>query len=102
MMAAVCGYLVSRLGGEAWGSPVGIFLSALLLTAGGNAYARWAKRPGALVRVPGILMLVPGSRSEERRVGKECVSTCRSRWCTYHLNKKIIRYNTILGRSICI
>src|SRR3546814_17418259 len=23
-------------------------------------------------------------RSEERRVGKECVSTCRSRWCTYH------------------
>src|SRR3546814_12653624 len=23
-------------------------------------------------------------RSEERRVGKECVSTCRSRWCPYH------------------
>src|SRR3546814_2186416 len=23
-------------------------------------------------------------RSEERRVGKECVSTCRSRWSTYH------------------
>src|SRR3546814_19327232 len=23
-------------------------------------------------------------RSEERRVGKECVSTCRSRWWTYH------------------
>src|SRR3546814_11958044 len=27
-------------------------------------------------------------RSEERRVGKECVSTCRSRWPTYHLKKK--------------
>src|SRR3546814_14540811 len=26
--------------------------------------------------------------SEERRVGKECVSTCRSRWSTYHLTKK--------------
>src|SRR3546814_11437902 len=31
----------------------------------------------------------PGSeldvdRSEERRVGKECVSTCRSRWSPYH------------------
>src|SRR3546814_20734910 len=27
-------------------------------------------------------------RSEERRVGKECVSTCRSRWYTYHETKK--------------
>src|SRR3546814_11941590 len=26
----------------------------------------------------------PTSRSEERRVGKECVSTCRSRWSRYH------------------
>src|SRR3546814_16875865 len=25
-----------------------------------------------------------GLRSEERRVGKECVSTCRSRWWPYH------------------
>src|SRR3546814_2336811 len=28
--------------------------------------------------------LSPGARSEERRVGKECVSTCRSRWSPYH------------------
>src|SRR3546814_11345560 len=27
------------------------------------------------------------ARSEERRVGKECVSTCRSRWSPYHLKK---------------
>src|SRR3546814_18191010 len=27
-------------------------------------------------------------RSEERRVGKECVSTCRSRWSPTHLKKK--------------
>src|SRR3546814_6071149 len=26
----------------------------------------------------------PARRSEERRVGKECVSTCRSRWSPYH------------------
>src|SRR3546814_20293276 len=26
----------------------------------------------------------PDQRSEERRVGKECVSTCRSRWSPYH------------------
>src|SRR3546814_14483215 len=37
-----------------------------------------------------IYFLDPGgtitlwSRSEERRVGKECVSTCRSRWEPYH------------------
>src|SRR3546814_7904690 len=31
--------------------------------------------------------VLPGDtrqRSEERRVGKECVSTCRSRWSPYH------------------
>src|SRR3546814_21188726 len=27
-------------------------------------------------------------RSEERRVGKECVSSCRSRWSPYHEKKK--------------
>src|SRR3546814_11482170 len=27
-------------------------------------------------------------RSEERRVGKECVSTCRSRWSPYHKKNK--------------
>src|SRR3546814_15182789 len=33
-----------------------------------------------------IVDLPPGTgdRSEERRVGKECVSTCRSRWSPYH------------------
>src|SRR3546814_2084586 len=30
------------------------------------------------------------TRSEERRVGKECVSTCRSRWSPYHYKKKKI------------
>src|SRR3546814_19855693 len=29
-------------------------------------------------------------RSEERRVGKECVSTCRSRWSPYTYNRKHI------------
>src|SRR3546814_11132074 len=33
-------------------------------------------------------------RSEERRVGKECVSTCRSRGSPYHLKKKQKNYNT--------
>src|SRR3546814_16771490 len=35
---------------------------------------------------PGIV----DTRSEERRVGKECVVTCRSRWSPYHYKKKKI------------
>src|SRR3546814_12912701 len=34
-------------------------------------------------------------RSEERRVGTECVSTCRSRWSPYHYKKKSILENII-------
>lgn len=63
MAAAAAGYLISRFAGDAWGNPAGIFLAALTLTAVGNAYARWGNRPGAIVRVPGIIMLVPGSVS---------------------------------------
>src|SRR3546814_6750301 len=37
---------------------------------------------------PGVAKIMPSpptpNRSEERRVGKECVSTCRSRWSPYH------------------
>src|SRR3546814_16598360 len=32
----------------------------------------------------GIPITVLTLRSDERRVGKECVSTCRSRWSPYH------------------
>src|SRR3546814_19231338 len=32
---------------------------------------------------------VETQRSEERRVGKECVSTCSSRWSPYHSKKKV-------------
>src|SRR3546814_3778243 len=32
----------------------------------------------------GLAYLFVSHRSEERRVGKECVSTCRSRWSPYH------------------
>src|SRR3546814_13753004 len=32
--------------------------------------------------------LTPADRSEERRAGKECVSTCRSRWSQEHSKKK--------------
>src|SRR3546814_6103099 len=38
---------------------------------------------GAIIVVPNLADAIP-LRSEERRVGKECVSTCRSRWSPYH------------------
>src|SRR3546814_20730615 len=41
--------------------------------------------PGALRLVLGVAGPMPlAVRSEERRVGKECVSTCRSRWSPHH------------------
>src|SRR3546814_19165680 len=46
--------------------------------------ARW--RPGARRRRRPATCRA--TRSEERRVGKECVSTCRSRWSPYHSKKK--------------
>src|SRR3546814_15358131 len=45
---------------------------------------RWRSLLGGGVR----FVLMAHNRSEERRVGKECVSTCRSRWSPYHYNKK--------------
>src|SRR3546814_11625888 len=40
-------------------------------------------------REPFILLeMRPAGRSEERRVGKECVSTCRSRWSPQYKKKK--------------
>src|SRR3546814_13510645 len=33
---------------------------------------------------PALFVAQVDIRSEERRVGKECVSTCRSRWSPYH------------------
>ena len=39
---------------------------------------------GIVVVGAGIVVVGAGIRSEERRVGKECVSTCRSRWSPYH------------------
>jgi len=61
MVSAIAGYLISRFGGEWVGAQAGLFLSALATTAAGNVYARWRNRPGALVRLPGLIMLVPGS-----------------------------------------
>src|SRR3546814_19219175 len=41
-----------------------------------------------MVRGCALAIVMNVLRSEERRVGKECVSTCRSRWSPYHYKKK--------------
>src|SRR3546814_14683108 len=42
------------------------------------------RRVATRFRVSTISEKAMAKRSEERRVGKECVSTCRSRWSRYH------------------
>src|SRR3546814_6809765 len=68
-----------------------------------NDGARWeGARRSALGGIPDVMFVIDANkeelaikeanvlgipvvaRSEERRVGKECVSTCRSRWSPYH------------------
>src|SRR3546814_12714043 len=46
----------------------------------------WRHAIGAalLMGAGGTIASVVNSRSEESRVGKECVSTCRFRWSQYH------------------
>src|SRR3546814_15612786 len=41
-------------------------------------------RVGAAIQPAHYKYFHTTGRSEERRVGKECVSTCRSRWSPYH------------------
>ena len=48
-----------------------------------DSLKKWMK-PEKRKTTPAILGLFGAKRSEERRVGKECQSTCRSRWSPYH------------------
>src|SRR3546814_13504927 len=70
-----------------------------LVTAGNGAPAAAQARDATLVGPPSSTgetvrtgplpaRLTLAQRSEERRVGKEGVSTCRSRWCPHHKKKK--------------
>src|SRR3546814_20892184 len=44
-------------------------------------------KEGKIDRIERVIEM-RGNRPEERRVGKECVSTCRSRWTPYIVKKK--------------
>ena len=65
IVAVIAGYLATRWGGEFSGrlpsAPLGVFVGGLVVSALANLYARKLHRPGAVIREPGILLLVPGS-----------------------------------------
>lgn len=60
------------------GSPVlGAFAGALLVGLAGNIYARVSARPGSIMHLPGLILLVPGSigmRSLSALVGQDVIS----------------------------
>src|SRR3546814_17013622 len=57
-----------------------------------NSSARDGSQPKWALTTRGA----PWARSEERRVGKECVSTCRFRWSPYPSQKKYVRVIAII------
>src|SRR3546814_3654095 len=60
-------------------------IGALLAIAPENAWrVAGLERADSVALDPHKWLHAPFERSEERRVGKECVSTCRSRWSPYH------------------
>src|SRR3546814_12398708 len=74
-----------------WGACVSVIvLSVLAMTPLlANALLQRIERAqsiddACILDPPDTVVVLAGGRSEERRVGKECVSTCRSRWSPYH------------------
>ncbi|MFA5591615.1 MAG: threonine/serine exporter family protein [Lysobacteraceae bacterium] len=83
MAAAILGYVVTRVAGLWVPSPAAVFAASVVITLASNIYARCANRPGALIRVAGIILMVPGS------VGFRGVSS-------------LIERNTALGLDIAL
>lgn len=61
LLAASISYTSSRLAIPALGPELGLFVAAFIITVLSNIYARWTNRPGATFRLPGLILLVPGS-----------------------------------------
>src|SRR3546814_14214358 len=64
----------------------GVALAVYALVTGTGDTAQWVGYGVGIYSVFSWIQMLKFTdpRSEERRVGKECVSTCRSRWSPYH------------------
>jgi uncharacterized membrane protein YjjP (DUF1212 family) len=60
-LAVFAPFLAMQAGVAELGRELGVFLGALIAGAGSNIYARAFDRPATITRLPGILVLVPGS-----------------------------------------
>jgi uncharacterized membrane protein YjjP (DUF1212 family) len=61
LLAASISYLSSKWAIPAFGPEVGLFVAAFIVSVSSNLYSRIANRPGATFRMPGLILLVPGS-----------------------------------------
>lgn len=61
LLAVLAGYGGARLGNDLLGNELGAVVGAMAVALLANLYARWLRQPGAIVRTPGLLLLVPGS-----------------------------------------
>src|SRR3546814_13274213 len=97
---------ISDWSSDVCSSDLPLLLGVAFLSIGDYSLFSWAPAaisrehgwsPGEIGAAFGLIASVAGvagafaggalsdvARSEERRVGKECVSTCRSRWWPYH------------------
>ncbi|MCX4246260.1 threonine/serine exporter family protein [Paraliomyxa miuraensis] len=62
-IALICllSYGAATMGGRALGAELGAFVAATAVGMASNAFARRLKRPATVLRLPGLLLLVPGS-----------------------------------------
>lgn len=61
MLAAIFSYIISRLGVAAGGLEFGVMLASMSIAILANIYGRVFKQTGSLIRVPGVILLVPGT-----------------------------------------
>src|SRR3546814_14270499 len=84
----------SKAGWDMWPGPYGDLGSRVYILASAEQSLRrlgldhvdifYSHRPDPVTPIEETIGALDTLRSEERRVGKECVSTCRSRWSPYH------------------
>src|SRR3546814_13157708 len=77
---AVLHYLFARFDERFDGAPTLLILDEAWLFLDDPVFAARIRQWLKTLRKKNVSVIFSTQRSEERRVGKECVSTCRSRW----------------------